>query len=487
MRYLDKDLLTIHNALKNGEITSETLIEESLTEIKKYNDEVNAFNLLIEDANAVSVNDSILSGIPYAMKDNISTKGIRTTACSNTLKDYVPVYNATAYENLCKHGAVMIGKTNLDELAMGGTGTTGNTGIVHNPWNLKHMTGGSSAGSAAAVALGVVPYAIGTDTGDSIRKPAAYAGVVGYKPSYGLISRYGLFAFASSLDHIGAITRNVKDAAIVVDAMKGSDEKDMTSIRDMDAVSLYDAIDGNVKGKKLFYIKEICDKANYEGKDTQYVLDQFKQTIDEVRKLGIEVCEESFDIDLLKAIKPIYDCISCAEATSNDSNLTGIIFGPRGEGESVMQMMKDHRTRGFSPLIKRRFVIGSFVLQKENQEKYFLNAKRVRRLICDRMNELFSKYDGLILPCSGSCAPLLDDASDKITRNNHYISILENHLAIGNFGGYPSITIPNGFSHEMPTGINITGAFKDDANILNIASAIEEKLGYKNQVVKEVK
>ena len=484
MRYLDKDLLTIHNALKNGEVISKELIEESLSEIKKYNDDVNAFNLLVEDAKETEVTDNILSGIPYALKDNISTKGIRTTACSDTLKDYIPVYDATAYKNLCNAGAIMIGKTNLDELAMGGTGTTGNTGIVHNPWNLKHMTGGSSAGSAAAVALGVVPYAIGSDTGDSIRKPAAYTGTVGYKPSYGLISRYGLFAFASSLDHIGVFTRNVKDAALVVDAMKGSDPKDMTSIRTMDKVSLYDGITGNVKGKKLFYIKEVCDKAAYTNEDTIKVLDGFEKTLEEIKSLGIEVACESVDIKLLNAIKPIYDSISCAEATSNDSNLTGIIFGPRGEGDGVMDVMKDHRTKGFSPLIKRRFVIGSFILQRENQEKYFLNAKRVRRLICDRMNELFEKYDGLIMPCSGSCAPSLDKASDKITRNE---VILENHLAIGNFGGYPSITIPNGSIHDLPLGINITGAFKDDVNVLNIASAIEDKLGFKGQTVKEVK
>jgi len=486
MRYLDKDLLTIHSALLNKEITSQDLINESISEIKKYNDNINAFNLVCEDAISMEVSDSILSGIPYAMKDNISTKGIRTTSCSNTLIDYVPIYNATCYEKLNNHGAVMIGKTNLDELAMGGSGMTCNTGVVNNPWDQRRITGGSSAGSAAAVALGVVPYAIGSDTGDSIRKPAAYCGVVGYKPSYGLISRYGLFAFASSLDHVGVFTRNVKDSAIVVDAIKGSDDKDMTSIRDMDDVSLLSSLDGNVNGKKLFYIKEICNPDNYQNSDTKKVLDIFNQTLERVRSLDVEVCEESIDFNLLNAIKPIYDCISCAEVTSNNSNLTGITFGPRGKGSSVMEMMKDHRTNGFSPLIKRRFVIGSFVLQKENQEKYFINAKRVRRLICDKMNALFEKYDGMILPCSGSCATLQAECTDKIIKGNTYDVIMENHLAIGNFGGYPSITIPNGFIHNMPIGINITGAFKDDANVLNLAYAVEDILDFKNQIAKEV-
>ena len=481
MSYLDKALLTIHNALKSGDVTSEELINESFEKIENTNEKVNAFNLICKDVKESAVTENILSGIPYALKDNISTKGIRTTACSNTLKNYVPVYNATAYEKLCSAGAIMIGKTNMDELALGGTGTTGNTGIVHNPWNYDKIAGGSSAGSAAAVALGIVPFAIGSDTGDSIRKPAAYCGVVGYKPSYGLISRYGLFAFASSLDHIGAFTRNVADAAIVVDAMKGYDPKDMTSIKDMDNISLYAGINGNVKGKKLFYIKEIIDKNNYKNADTLEVLDNFERTIDKIKSLGIEVFEESIDINLLKAIKPIYDSISCAEATSNDSNLTGIIFGPRGKGSDIIEIIKDHRTNGFSPLIKRRFVIGSFVLQKENQEKYFLNAKRVRRMLTSTFNELFKKYDGLILPCSGSGAPNINDASDVITSSEE---ILENHLAIGNFGGYPSITMPCGFIGNMPIGINITGAFKDDANILNIAKSIEDILEYKNQTVK---
>ena len=484
MEYLNKDLTTIHNALLNNEVTSNELRSEAYEKITKLNDKLNAFNLVYENTKEVDINKSVLSGIPYAMKDNVSTSGILTTACSNTLKNYVPVFDATIYEKLNNAGAIMIGKTNLDELAMGGTGTTGNTGTVHNPWNLEHMTGGSSAGSAAAVAAGIVPFAIGSDTGDSIRKPAAFNGVVGYKPSYGLISRYGLFAFASSLDHLGVFTRNVKDAALIVDLVKGHDEKDMTSIDDMDNVSLSENINNDVKGKKLFYIKEICDKSLYTKENTKEVLNIFDKTIENIKSLGIEVYEESIDINLLNAIKPIYDCISCAEVTSNDSNLTGIPFGVRGNGKDVMEMMKDHRTKGFSSLIKRRFVIGSFVLQKENQEKFFLNAKRVRRLLVEKFNNLFEKYDGLILPCSGDKAPLINDAKDIITKGE---VILENHLAIGNFGGYPSITIPNGFIDNMPIGINITGAYKDDANVLNIANAIENTMEYKNQVVKEVK
>ena len=482
MKYLDKDLLTIHEALINKKVTPKELIKEAHDNINKVNDKLNAFNLVL-DGEKLDVTDDIISGIPYGLKDNISTKGIRTTACSNTLKDYVPPYDATCYLNLKKHNAIMIGKTTLDELAMGGTGTTGNTGVTHNPYDLDRMAGGSSCGSAAAVASGIVPYAIGSDTGDSIRKPAAYCGIVGYKPSYGLISRYGLFAFASSLDHVGCLTRNVKDAAIVVDAMKGYDSNDMTSINDMDDISLYEGIDGKVKGKKLFYIKEICDKNNYDSKETLEILDSFYKNIEDIKKLGIEVKEVSFDMNLLNAIKPVYDSISCAEVTSNDSNLTGILFGHRGEGKSVMDQMKDFRTKNFCSLIKRRFVIGSYILQKENQEKYFINAKRVRRLLVEKLNGLFKEYDGLLLPCSGHGAPLLEGANDIITPNSQ---ILENHLALGNFGGYPSITIPSGMINGLPIGINITGKFKDDVNVLNIAYAIENIYSFKNQI-KEVK
>src|SRR5574344_2743099 len=233
------------------------LINESIKKAHDTQDTLNAFVTILDNAQNKEITDDYLSGIPYACKDILSTKGILTTASSNTLKDYIPVYNATCIENLNQHNAVMIGKTVLDELGMGGTGTTGHTGIVHNPWTLECMTAGSSAGSAASVAEGIVSYALGTDTGDSVRKPAAYCGIVGYKPTYGMISRYGLFPFASSLDHCGVLTRSVADAAIVVDQIKGQDSKDMTTW-DSTNINLLQALTGKVEGKKLCYIKEIC-------------------------------------------------------------------------------------------------------------------------------------------------------------------------------------------------------------------------------------
>ena len=481
---ITKSIKELHEDLLNEKVTSKELIDESLEKCHSIQEKTNAFVTIIDDAKETKVTDELVSGIPYGIKDNFSTKDILSTGSSNTLKDYVPFFDATAVANLKKKGAVGVTKTVMDELGMGGTGTTGHTGVVHNPWNLERMTAGSSAGSAASVACGCYPFALGSDTGDSIRKPAAYCGIVGYKPTYGMISRYGLFPFACSLDTVGVLSRSVEDAAIAVDAMKGKDPKDMTSW-DSSNIELYKNLNKDVKGKKLFYIKEIVDLDNYENpsEELKSHMENFHKTVELCKSLGIEVDEISIDKALLNAIPSVYVVISCAEATSNMSNLTGIIFGPRGEGDNPMAMMKDHRTKGFSPLIKRRFVIGSYVLQKENQEKYFINAKRVRRLIVDKMNELFEKYDGLILPVGSGPAKFIEGSKNALSSSNN---VLEDHLQIGNFGGFPSITIPNGFINNLPVGVNITGKVKDDINVLNIAYALESNMEYKNQTAKEV-
>ena len=475
----EKFIDDIRNGLDSGKVTSDKLFEEAVNKAYKYQDVYNSFVTIMDKKDEVCSN-SILSGIPYALKDNISTKGILTTASSNILKDYIPLYDATIYKKLKNSGAVLMGKTVLDELAMGGTGTTGHTGIVRNPWNKDRMIGGSSAGSAASVALGIVPFAIGSDTGDSIRKPAAYGGIVGYKPTYGRISRYGLFSFASSFDHVGVFSRSVKDVSYVMDVVKGHDDKDMTSLPDED-VSYASELDNDVSGKKLFYIKEAIeiDNGNNELKE---IISNFKSVLEKCKELGMIVEEVSFDKELLEAIYPVYNVISCAEATSNNSNLTGIPFGNRVDGKNVNDIMMNTRTNGFSELIKRRFVIGSYVLQKENQERLFLNACRVRRLIVNRMNELFEKYDGLIMPTSGNIAPLFDDASDKLS--DEYL-ILGNHLVIGNFGGFPSISIPSGFVNDMPVSVNITGRAKEDSLVLNMANKVESLLDCKGMVAKD--
>lgn len=462
----------------------EEIINESITKAKKLQNKLNAFVTIIDTAQ-LNKQNNILNNVPYACKDNISTKGILTTASSMTLRDYIPIFDATIIEKLNQAGAVNIGKTVLDELGMGGTGLNGHTGEVHNPWHTEHIAGGSSAGSAAAVAAGIVAFALGSDTGDSIRRPASYCGVVGYKPTYGLISRYGLLPFASSLDHLGVITRNVKDAALVVDTVKGIDPKDMTTF-DSNDLDLVTNIENKLINKKLFYIKELCDLEFYKNPSDELkkVLDSFHQTIETIKSLGVSINEESLDINLLNAIKPAYDCISCAEATSNNSNLTGIIFGPREEGKSTSEMMINYRTNNFSPLVKRRFIIGSYILQKENQEKYFLNSCRVRTMVINKMDDLFNNYDALIMPSTSSTAPKIKEVNDEIKSN---INPLENHMIIANFGGYPSISLPTDFIDNLPVGINLTGKIMDDANVLNIAYQIESIFTYKDQFVKEVK
>lgn len=478
---MNKDIDQLRKELDSGNITSKELFDISVNKAKKYQDEYNCFVTIIDNFEKED-SSSILNGIPYALKDNISTKGILTTASSNILSNYIPIYNATVYEKLQKSGAVLMGKTVLDELAMGGTGTTGHTGIVRNPWDKERLIGGSSAGSAAAVALGIVPFAIGSDTGDSIRKPASYGGVVGFKPTYGRISRYGLFAFASSLDHVGCFARCVKDVAYVTDIIKGHDLKDMTSLPD-DNINYTDSLNDDIKGKKLFYIKEACNLDLYKNSSENIILNlqSFHDNINKIRSLGVSVTEVSIDKTLLEALYPSYMAISCAEATSNNANLTGIHFGNSKPGKTSEEIMFNTRTSGFSELIKRRFILGSYILQKENQDKLFLNACRVRRLIVDKMNELFKEYDGLIMPTSSSIAPLFNETSDNLS--SEYL-ILDNHLVIGNFGGFPSITIPSGFVKNMPVSINITGRAKEDKEVLNMGYKIEQLLGYSNLVAK---
>ncbi len=470
--YRDKTIKELREDLDKEIVTAEELFSKANRLAHYFQDDYNSFVTIIDKCKFRKRN-SMLSGIPYALKDNFSTSGILTTASSNILKDYIPVYDATVYKKLKSAGALLVGKTVLDELAMGGTGTTGHTGVVRNPWNKDYMIGGSSAGSAAAVALGIVPFAIGSDTGDSVRKPASHGGLVGFKPTYGRISRYGLFAFASSLDHVAMFTRNVYDAAVVTDVLKGKDINDMTTLAD-DLKSYEELLDKDVKGRKLFYVKGICGIDTYKNSEDKVVketIGKFHETLDKIRDLGFIVDEISIDKCLLEAIYPAYMCISCAEATSNNSNLTGIQFGVRGDGKSVEEIMFDARTKGFSELIKRRFILGSYILQKENQDKLFLNAQRVRRLIVERLSELFKDYDGMIAPCSGGPAEKFESTSEKLS--DRYL-ILENHLVMGNFGGFPSITIPFTTINDMPVGLNITGRVREDDVVLNMASKIEE-------------
>lgn len=484
MNILDLSIQELHEGLKNKSFKPSDIVKASLERAKKLQPEYNPFVTIIEDALEIAkeLDDkevtNPLFGIPYAAKDNISTKGVLTTASSNILRDYTPVFNAEIIERLNNADSICVGKTVLDELAMGGTGMNGHTGRVINPWckEKDRMSGGSSGGSVVAVSAGIVPFALGSDTGDSVRKPAAYNGIVGFKPTWGRISRYGLFPFAPSLDHVAYFTRNVKDAAYILDCLAGKDAKDMTcSLKEKEEYSA--SLKAELKGKVIGLIPNIT----YSIQDEKMV-NNFEEVVNKIKEAGAIVKDYDVDVNLLKAILPVYLVISCAEATSNNANLDGIKFGVREEGENFDESTINTRTKGFSELVKRRFVLGSYCLAKENKEVLFERAQKIRRKIVDRINEILEDADAILVPASGSPAPRFEDTNSEKLSENYLIA--ENHMAIGNFAGLPSITIPSGFVYGLPVGINISCKPFEEQQVLNIALGIEEVLGYKNQIAK---
>ncbi|MDD2181378.1 MAG: amidase family protein [Bacilli bacterium] len=447
-----------------------------IEKVKKYHDQFNVFETIIADASDKK-NIGSLSGIPYVLSDNISTSDILTTGSSNILKDYIPVYDATIYKKLKEEGAVLIGKTIIDELGLSNTGMYSHIGMVKNPVDKTRIIGGSSSGSAAAVASGLVPFAIGSDTLGDVRKPAAYSGIVGFKPTYGRISRHGVFAFASSFDTVAIFTNSVKDSALITSILKGQDEFDMTTLVD-DNLDYIATLNDDIKGKKLFYFKDICDSSFYkDNKELTEILKNYELVIKKCKELGFIVEEIDFDKELLSLISPVSKIIAYSEATSNTANLTGIPFGERGKGADIEELITDARTKGFSNVTKKHLIMGNYFLQKENQEQLFFNTGRVRRLLVDKINELFTVYEGLILPTTGSIAPKLDS-----NLNENFELILDNFLALANFGGYPSITIPSGVVDGMPVGINIMGSQMNDSLVLNIAYKLEQVIGFEKDM-----
>lgn len=441
---------------------------------KAKNDKCNAIVTLVEPKE--NLNKGKLSGEPIILKDNISTKGIRTTASSKILDNYYPIFDATVVEKIKAEGGVIIGKASMDELAMGGTNLAAYTGPVLNPWDYKRMSGGSSGGSAAVVSSGIVSFAIGSDTGDSVRKPASFCGIVGVKPTYGRISRYGVVAYASSLDHVGYFTRNVKDASLMLEVLAGRDDKDMTS--SFKEVKEYSKLlNSDVKGKKIAVFKNVIDSL-----DNENTINLFNDLLNKLKEKGAIIEEVSFDNDLMRTLFPVYFIIANCEATSNHSNLDGLRFGVSEDGDDTREVVINSRTKGFGSLIRKRFVIGSFGLHEENQEKVFKKAQRIRRLIVEEVKKCLEEYDCLIAPASNDIAPLLE--GNKIDELSDKYLIAENHMVIGNFTGYPSMTVPMGFEKGCPIGVNITCKAFDEENMFNIGLAIEESTGLKDLVAK---
>ena len=474
MSYLDLSIKEIHQALIDGKVTSKELVVEAIERAKKLQKTSNAFVTICEKEALEVVNnlderkkDNLLWGIPYVAKDNFSTKNILSTASSNILKNYVPIYNAQVIDILNDQGAILIGKTVLDELAMGGNGLSCNTGYCTNPLDSKRQIGGSSAGSCAAVTANVVPFALGSDTGDSIRKPASFGGIIGFKPTWSRISRYGLFAFASSLDHVGFFTKNCEDSALVFDILNGYDSKDFTSST-IEKEETIKNINYNIKGLKIAVINQI-----YNPLENKNIRNDFEKALSLLEKAGATVEKIDVDANLYRTIFPVYMVISSAEATSNNACLDGVNYGNTQDGKTIDEVIINTRSNGFNPSIKRRFVLGSYILSKDNIDALFNKAKKIRRLIVNDINRIFQTYDAIILPATSNVAPLIENP-DPIDQLSDLYLILENHMAIGNFGGFPSITIPFSYQNKLPVGLNITGRNFEDAKVLNLAATLEK-------------
>ncbi len=445
--------------------------KESAKRIEELQPTLNAAVTIIEEPEE-NPQDGPLAGIPVVLKDNVSTKGILTTASSKILGNYVPVYDATIVEKLKNAGAVIVAKASMDELGMGGTNRNAATGPAHNPWNPAHITGGSSGGSAALIAAGTVPLAIGTDTGDSIRKPAAYCGVVGVKPTYGRISRYGIIPYASSLDTVGYFTRNITDAALALEVLAGRDDHDMTSSF-LPVKAYVENLNPSLEGKTIGVFKTVADRIHEPA-----IRSAFDHLVEQIKAAGAKVVELEMDQKLMELIAPVYKTIANAEATANHSNLDGIRFGVRKPGESVEEVMTASRTAGFSSYVRARFVIGSYSLFEENQDRLFRKAQKIRRLIVDAYLDLFKKCDVILAPAAVDLAPLIEQSSDVRFGEDRFE---EEHMQLANFSGVPSLTMPLGTEKGLPFGINLSApAFKEQA-LFDVAAGIEALIDFKEE------
>lgn len=443
-------------------------IDEIIGNLKKENERLNAIVSFV-DPNEVT--DGLISGWDIALKDNINMKDTLTTASCKLLSNHKSIYNAHVVDRLLDEGAVIVAKTSMDELGMGGTNLSAITGPVYNPYDITRISGGSSGGSAALVGAKAVRAALGSDTGDSVRKPAAYCGAVGVKPTYGRISRYGVIPYASSLDHVGYFTQNVADAACLLEVLAGRDDRDMTSSMEP-VVSYSKLLDMDLEGKRIGIFKTVEDAIENEAIKASFV--QFKEKLE---AQGAILVEKTIEKTLMRTMLPVYSVISNSEAVANHANLDGVRFGLSQEGDSLEEIMKNTRTNGFSSLIKRRFIFGAFALDDANQKEVFDQAKKVRRLLVNAYASCFEDVDIMVTLASGTVAPkvenqLMDELSDA------YL-IGENHMAINNFSGYPSMTLPLDLVDGLPVGINISTQPFTEAKMFAYGQAFESLINWK--------
>ena len=468
-----KTIKEIQNMISHKEISNKELVKEVYKLINE-NSHLNAFITLNEDSSLKKAenfdnnpSDSSLAGIPIAQKDLFCTKNLRTTCGSKILDNFIPPYSATVIENLEKAGCISIGKTNMDEFAMGSSNETSFYGNVHNPWGDKLVPGGSSGGSASAVAAGIVPAASGTDTGGSIRQPASLCGITGLKPTYGRISRWGMIAFASSLDQAGPMARTAEDCALLLNEMCSHDIKDTTSL-DENIPNFEDSLNQSLKGKKIGVVKDL-DLASLDNN----VVKVFEDSLKEFVSLGAELVDIS--LPNLSLSVPTYYVVAPAECSSNLSRFDGVKFGRRSENpKDLEELYIQTRSEGFGDEVKRRILIGSYVLSAGYYDAYYKKAQQVRRLIKKDFDEAFSNVDVIMTPTTrGPAFEMGSKGSDPIQM------YLEDLFTISaNLAGLPAMSLPNGNIDNKPIGLQIIGNFLDESSILNFANMYQTKTNW---------
>lgn len=483
MDLLSLSAVELSAAIKEGKTTATAAMEAILAQIDKTEEEYHCYVTIDREGalqRASQVQQRIetgeltgpLAGVPVAIKDNLCTEGMLTTCSSKILENFIPTYTAEAVRNLEAAGAVIIGKTNMDEFAMGSTTETSYYGVTRNPRNPEHVPGGSSGGSAAAVAAGECFFALGSDTGGSIRQPAGYCGVVGMKPTYGTVSRYGLIAYGSSLDQIGPLTRNVSDCAAVLEAITSHDLKDSTSVarRDTDFTS---ALVADVSGMRIGIPRDYFG----EGLDAE-VKAAVLQAAEVLRAKGAVV--EEFDLSLVQYAIPTYYTIAAAEASSNLERFDGIKYGYRAEGDmGLHSMYKKTRSQGFGSEVKRRIMLGSFVLSSGYYDAYYLKALKVKAMIKNAFDEAFARYDLILGPVAPTTAPRLGESlADPIKMYLGDIYTISVNLA-----GLPGICVPCGKDAQgLPIGLQLIGDCFQEKKLIQAAYTYEQAAELKTAV-----
>ena len=472
MKYLNKDIKEINKLLKEKKIKPIDLVEEAFDNIEK-NKDLNAYITLnkeeaIKRAKELENKevDNILFGLPIAIKDNIVTEDLKTTCASHILDNFIPIYDATVVKKIKEKNMIIIGKTNMDEFAMGSSSRTSYFGAPHNPWNKNKISGGSSGGSATTIAARDVLFALGSDTGGSIRQPASYTGIVGMKPTYGRVSRFGLVAFASSLDQIGPMTRNVYENALLLNAIVGKDEKDLTSANkdDEDFTRL---IGKDIKKMKIavpnFFMSEIVNDE---------IRNKVKETIKVLEKNDVKV--DYIDVKYIDNAVTLYQIIAMGEASSNLARFDGIRYGHSYENpKNIDDLYLSTRSEGFGEEVKRRIMVGSYLLSGENAKVYYNKALSIRDDMRKELKKVFDKYDFIIGPTTTTTAYNLDDPMDDPRK-----TFLDDVLVIPvNMAGLPGLNIPIGFDKtNMPIGLHIIGNAFEEAKMYQLGSFIEKEL-----------